>query len=303
MNKDIKIENLAAIKDNENSKIIGYLTWYSVAEAYYNREELLLKLTNVGLEGFMPRPINPADAFRRATKAIERRVASDEPGIFFNFIVRNVASDNEIVQRNIVKETVDSKGKKLSYSEEEAVFIFNRKSEKIDVFQNNSNDIINGLIEETERLFEIFKDHHDSQAVRVIALNILKSMSPTPVRPSGGVYFVPAKFEKKLRSLCKFLSSFENSEGIMMDVINKQENRDMIRNKLNEHLRNVLGNCHHTLRSDSMQKGQVKLMIEDAKRVINDYKEYINVIGSDMNSMDNHVELIRQSVQLMLEKI
>lgn len=232
---------------------------------------------------------------------MECRGASNEPGVFLNSIVGNVASDNKIVQRNIVKETVDSKGKKLSYSEE--VFIFNRKLEKIDVFQNNSNDIINGLIKETERLFEIFKDQHDSQAVRVIALNILKSISPTLVRPSGGVYFVPVKFEKKLRLLCKFLSSFENSEGIMIDVINKQENRDMIRNKLYEHLRNVLGNCHYTLRSDSMQKGQVKLMIEDVKRVINDYKEYISVIGNDMNSMDSHVELISQSVQLILEKI
>lgn len=44
-------------------------------------------------------------------------------------------------------------------------------------------------------------------------------------------------------------------------------------------------------------------MIEDAKRVINDYKEYISVIGNDMNSMDSHVELISQSVQLILEKI
>lgn len=113
MNKDIKIENLATIKNNENLKIIGYLTWYFVVEAYYNRGKLLLKLTNVGLEGFMPRPINPVDTFRRATKAIECRGASNEPGVFLNSIVGNVASDNKIVQYNIVKETVDSKGKKI----------------------------------------------------------------------------------------------------------------------------------------------------------------------------------------------
>jgi hypothetical protein len=34
------LEGMSAIKDGKNSSIIGFLTWYSVGDDLYNREDL-----------------------------------------------------------------------------------------------------------------------------------------------------------------------------------------------------------------------------------------------------------------------
>ena len=78
----------------------------------------------------MPNEIRPVDAFRRATKEVEtsRNLGN---GLQENYIVRDVYYDSAVAVRHIVKETVDSKGKRLSYNENEAILTLDKKADVI----------------------------------------------------------------------------------------------------------------------------------------------------------------------------
>ncbi|KOP81361.1 DUF6744 family protein [Cytobacillus solani] len=187
------LSQVAAIENEKEKSIIGHLCWYSVGEDNYDRNELRKALLQNGFEeSDLPNEIRATDAFRRATKDIEtKKVEAKKEGVYKNYIVRNVCTNAQFIQRNIVEETVDSKGQKLSYKENEAILLFNRNNETISKAIVNAGGMAEELAEEACNLFELYKTCHNGQAVRYMANDILKTMSPTPVRPSGGVYFVP----------------------------------------------------------------------------------------------------------------
>ncbi|MDX8367686.1 DUF6744 family protein [Cytobacillus sp. IB215665] len=303
MGKDI-LENKAAVSTVEGeAQVIGYLTWYSVGEDLYAREDLRKSLLANNIEeSFLPKPIRPADAFRRATKAIETKHSDDENNnkVYKNYIVRNVVSTNEKIQRNIVKEVVDQQGERLEYETEAAKVYFDKKNEQFTFVA--LDDFAEELAEEAKRLYEINRSHYNGQAVRGSITNYLKTMSPTPVRPSGGVYFVPEKYTENLRNLVQFNSHLSKGEAHMIPLIDSSDNRDMIRQKVLEHLQGTLTECTTALRDDKIPKGKVKAIIDEAKRVVGDFKDYRSLLADTVDHMENHVDLIRQQVQLLLLK-
>lgn len=298
------LQNVAAVNGGSEQQIIGFLCWYSVGDALYEREELknLMLMNGIDVD-YMPNKIRSADAFRRATKAIEtKKVPTKEEGVYQNFIVRNVASDKTIIQRNIVVETVDTKGKRLDYNEKAALLMFKREQEEVVYAALEQRGMAEELAQKACKLYQHFLTHHNGQAVRASVIDILKSMSPTPVRPSGGVYFVPAKHELKLHALISFLRQLETGEGYMIPLINTDENKDMVRTKLMEHLKNTLNNCSDVLKQEDVPSGQLNILIEDAKRVVADFKDYREILSDTVADMESYVDLIRRQVQLLIEK-
>lgn len=296
---------VAAINEERESKdVLGYLCWYSVGEDLYEREQLKKKFRKAGLpESYLPNPIRATDAFKRATKSIERLNIQTDEGVSENYLVRNVLTNSKIVQRNLVKEIRDPKGKRLIYDAAVAEFVLHREDETFVIQKRpNGNGLAEELVEEAEKLYQLYLSHHNASAVRRAILAILKSMSPTPVRPSGGVYFVPAKHYSKLSSMIQFLKSLDRGEGIMIPLIDTRENRDMIKEKLLDHLKQTLMNCHVLLRNPKAQKVQIQTMIEDARQIIKDFNEYREIITGSMEEMENQIELIKQQIQLLLEK-
>lgn len=191
------LENVTAVHNEKEQNIIGYLTWYSIGEHLITRDELKQKLINAGLdEGWMPNEIRSSDAFRRATKEVETKKATAKSGVFENYIVREVYSDKNTVQRNVVCEVVDQNGKRLNYDSSSAVMTLDKDTDTMSALSNST--VAKELAEEAEKLFKVYKGHYPAQALRVMTMNIMKSMSPTPVRPHGGVYFIPQPIQKRL---------------------------------------------------------------------------------------------------------
>lgn len=121
------LENLAAIQNEEGGAHIGHLFWYSISDDLYPRDLLEQTLIQTGLStGFMPNEIRLVDAFRRATKEIECSL-TPRNGVTENYMVRDVYADTHVAIRHIVKEQVDSRGKRLSYSENEGVLTLDKK--------------------------------------------------------------------------------------------------------------------------------------------------------------------------------
>jgi hypothetical protein len=242
------LEGVSAVQNDNNSSIIGYLTWNSVGDDLYNRENLRKELLRNGIEeAYLPNPIRSSDAFRRATKAIEtKRQREEETALEYrNYIIRDVVSNGNKLQRNIVIETVNQQGERLDYNSEGARLYFDKKSEQFSFVAND--EMAEELAEEAQKHFECFLSHHNGASVRGGVVNYLNQLSPTPVRPSGGVYFVPVQHTEKLRNMVYFVSALPRGIGystilISIDEFNKTysnlKNKDLSQEEILEELYN-----------------------------------------------------------------
>lgn len=296
------LENMTAIQNSQAGDVhIGHLFWYSIGDDLYGRNLLEQALVQTGLsQGFMPHVIRLVDAFRRATKDVEANLNLGN-GVSENYMIRDVYADNHTAVRHIVKEQVDSKGKRLSYFENEAVLSLDKKAE-IMSFSADSSSYSWELCQESTRLFETFKNHHNGQAVRSMVQSILKTLSPTPVRPSGGVYFVPATYDEELERLTNFCSAFQKGEGFKIQVVNSVESLKMVETKVSNHLESIYGQCQHAAADRSLSKSKLAELIDEAKRVISGYKNYEGILSQKKDEMEARILLIRDSVTVLLEK-
>jgi hypothetical protein len=284
--------------------VLGHLTWYSISETQIKRDELLYNLRRCGLdEGWMPPEIRVPDAFRKATKAIERKKVAAGENIH-NYLVREISSDKKHVQRNIVLEVVDVKGRRLHYEPEEAIMVLDKKTGTIMTHVKNQNSLAAELANQASDLFNTFKDHHDARTIRSMVQNILRSMAPTPVRPSGGVYFVPVKYKEELEKLTTFLSNLPGeSEAFMIPLINNPENRDMVRKKLNDHLKDTLRSLRDGLFNPKLDKSNASILLGEAKRRLQDFEEYKKVLADEMSDMQELIGLIQAQMLSIIEKV
>lgn len=297
----IDIQNVVAVRNEQQEGIIGHLMWYSVGGQLIRWDELEKKLLAAGLDkGWMPNPIRPPDAFRRATSEIQTRKATAQADVYENYLVREVYSDKDMVQRNIVVETVDQRGKRLDYNSRAAVLTLDKKTQNISIV--SSYPPAEELAREAERKFYLYRDHYSSQHIRVMLANILKSLAPTPVRPSGGVYFVPSVHTEGLTKLCRFASSLENSEAFKVPLVNTLDNRQMVTQKLKEHFERILGECR-SAETGHLKKGQVKELIEEARRVIGQYKDYRILVTEDFKTMEAYIAKIRAQMAQLVEAV
>lgn len=298
------LEGVSA-KTSQDSSIIGYLTWYSVGDDLYSRENLRVGLLKNGIEEkFLPNPIRPSDAFRRATKSVETRRQREEEtaDTYRNYIIRDVVSQGTKLQRNIVVETVNQSGERLEYIPDAAKLFFDKKTDQFTFLANEAMAL--DLAEEAKKHFECFLTHHNGASVRSSVVSYLNQLSPTPVRPSGGVYFVPVQHTDKLRNLVTFVSGLPRGESHMIPLVNDEDNRSMIRNKVKDNLEKVLEQCRYAVSDEGkLQKVQIKNIVEDARRIVSQFKDYKALLNDTVQDLESSVELVRQSITIVLQKV
>jgi len=298
----MKLENLAAIKTKEDSQqTIGYLTWYSVAAREYEKDEIMGALQNAGLSEYAPNPIRVPDAFRRATKAVEVKREQVADTAYRNILVREVAADKKIVQRNLVIEIVDPAGRRLAYDPEGAVLILDRTNETMQI--SVLDESVRPYAEEAARLFLVFRTHYDDQTVRRIVQSVLQKLAPTPIRPSGGVYFVPRAHGVKLEALVSFLRALEGCEGYKLPLIDLRETRDLVRAKLMEHMRATIDALKQALANEDVHKSAIKAQVTEAKQLLDGLKAYEELLNEEMERIHLMADIMRQQVDALIDRL
>ena len=160
------------------------------------------------------------------------------------------------------------------------------------------------LAGEALKNYEIFLSHHNGASIRGSVVNYLNELSPTPVRPSGGVYFVPVQHSEKLRKLVNFVSELPRGESHMIPLVNDEDNRQMIKDKVKDNLEKVLEQCRTAINDENkLQKVQVRTIIDDARRIVSQFKDYRSLLNETIVDLESSVELVRQSINLVLQKV
>lgn len=249
MNKRVDTDNLLVLDDKQYEKnFLGRILWYTISELRVTYGQLETAFQNAGIdEKYLPKPISPRDAFRRATKIAEAKRIKLDSDRYLNLLVREVKMTNDEIVRQLVREVVDSKNVRLEYLpvvnmklESDVKFTAEPIVDRSNLYDNESLALL-----KVENEYDRCKDNYDGRQVRNLVQTILSKCDPVAVRPSGGVYFTPEKFADTVQALAVFVKELseysvtsERSRLWSVPVIDAQEHRVMVEESLEDQVKN-----------------------------------------------------------------
>lgn len=296
----LNLDNVAAVQNSNNSELLGHLFWYSIGKQLIKREDLRDLLLDCGIdEGFMPKKIRAVDAFRRATQEAKCKKPTQVPGVYKNYFVRDIYSDRDMIQRNIVVETVDQNGKKLDYDSDEGVVKMDKATKTL-ITENQNNPTILDMIQEINERFHLYKELHSSQHLRVMVMGILKSLAPTPVRPNGGIYFVPESQTSGLNKLVRLCNMLNDSEGFKVAVVDSADNKNMVNKKLQDQADEILQAAKN---GRDLRKSQLVDLINLTNDTIKGYRNYREEIFTNKEILEEKILSAKSAAEQLLSEM
>ena len=214
---------------------LGHLTWYTIFDTELDRATLLERLEQCDLTDFAPAVIQAGDAFRRATHTLEQLHVAQDDATFVNWLVREVRSTDQQIVRHLVRETVDAANVRLDYqavlalSLDKATSTFVTHPLTVTVTQTEQ-----AAADDARSAFARYQGAYQGRHLRELVLRVLKSVNPVPVRPSGGVYFVPAPGTETLRRLQSFITTLAPSQCWALPVADEGDTRQVLTQTLDE---------------------------------------------------------------------
>jgi len=297
----------------EKVPILGHLIWYSVKESRIKIEDMRRLFAQIGLPAdFLPEEPSNINAYKRATtelsEEVEVKLDQNRTAVY---MVRLTAKSDEEIVKSIIKEVRDAGDKRLSYEEIGRVH-FDKDTEDVRYYdlQPDSQPIITQI----KQLYETYRTYLTGKQIRAMFHEIIQSMSPTLVRPSGAVYFIPyvhADMVQKMEVLSKelanfgitdFQSAFESIPLIDADKtralvelrFEEQNTRDV--DKTLVELAKLLQGSDATVKTAAKYVEQVKM----SKETISKYEGLLN---KEMSIARMKVEVLDQQVQKLVDKV
>lgn len=296
----INLEHLAATTSDSQESRLGWFTWYAMSERLIPKQTVwdLFKKSGLPEEYCIP-DIRPADAFRRATKELEGRT-EDYDGT--RFLIRDVKTGNhKEVIRHLVIETPTSTEERLDYNPKAAVFVFDHeyKTPHVNICKEDDESVTRA-VEEFHNLYEMYQEHFDSDARRRMIRSVLKDLSATPLKESGGVYLVPRDNEELLFQMVTFLQSLPHTYAYKLPVLNTEESRDMVRDIVNHKAQSILSEMRAALRGEMSDKDVQSLMAK-AHAIRGEVVTYQNILKESMGTLETDVDILQAQMRKLLD--
>ncbi|MGN4128112.1 DUF6744 family protein [Lysinibacillus sphaericus] len=307
LGKGVVTQNVGA-----GSELLGYIVSYSVGEALYRRDEMEKSLVDNGLDvNYLPKPVDPKDAFARAARECEIKSwkPTAESKEYKNFTVRDVVRAGQKRVKNIVVETVNAEREQLDYDSEGAILSYEVKTGVMTTVWNDPTCM--DLVNHAESVFQEYLSTHNGNTVRGSITKLFNSMSPILMRATGGVYFVPVQYEDKLTSAVTYINSLEKGDAFCIPLVNNSEGQALIKLKVQEHLQGVLNKCRDaikanedlTLMPEKKRKEFEKDALATALQAVEQFKDYKAILSGEINQVEGAFDLVKAAIKKMTEEL
>ncbi|OGC89254.1 MAG: hypothetical protein A2W25_04300 [candidate division Zixibacteria bacterium RBG_16_53_22] len=230
-------EAIDGVAVRATDEAIGRISWFSVRSFELDRETLLRIWAECGLtdEEFLPETRAP-DAFKAACKVLENRVLTDkERGIITRYLVRHEDGAPHI--RHAVVEYYQKGQEKPFAFIDLGRFTYGTDEKTIKAVPYDEGISKIGEAEWNE-VVRIVKDafahamkYHNDVDVRQAVQRKLRHWHSLLLRPTGGVYFIPALHGEVADKYAKFLRAI-GSEMWSIVVAKDPETIGLVRDKL-----------------------------------------------------------------------
>jgi hypothetical protein len=221
---------------------IGLILWFTISGVHVKLDDITNKFDELELSTkYLPKRIQPIDAFRKATSEpkVEYAMPWVGPDIKARILIREVAKDGDQVVRHVMREMVDSSNRRLSYEKVGEAIYYRpsrgstgpgriRTAVMPDLEQSERDNIASLLGDVTSRYHEMM-EYLDSQAVRAVLRNYLTDLNAISVKPSGGVYFVHKSRQATIEMLRQLVVWLGGTSVLhTLPLVDSPDQRDML---------------------------------------------------------------------------
>lgn len=286
---------------------LGYLAWYTIHNNLrVSRQDLEDRFNACGIDpGFLPGTIHHADAFRRATSRVERTnlPVPGQKGEKVNLLVREVCSNSEHVVRHLVREVVDSNNVRLAYEVVGELRLYRTDGYMFtECFGAGTvEEEVWPVLKQAEDLYKDLRVNYEGEHLRRSVQQMLLDMRVTAVRPSGGVYFVPASQKEEIDRLGALMKALDQ-EWFTLPVVDAEDTRGMVRRKFTEQINDAVKSMTGALGAEKISQSQVSSLIEQAKRLLDDVREYEGVLDQNLQDLRSRVEIVKLQMVSLLNR-
>lgn len=290
-----------------DDEYLGRVCWFSVYELAMPWADLVTILTAHGLEDYAPQQPGDADTFRKvATAAQRKRQDTGTEGQYVNLLVRDVRSDKDTIERRLVVETVDPKGRRLAY-EEAYDIVFRRKSATIELNAKMADpppaavDVANEIVAG----YQAMRGKVDANAIRTLIKRVLDAHHAIAVRPTGGVMFAPEAQANVVESLERIATQIRGAIVHSLPLVDDLKQRDMVRSavvsSIGDELDQVMTEMRQLLASGEPVTGtQYANLNTTYKQLLARADAYTEVLTDDLDSTRARLAIYgQQQTQLL----
>ena len=293
--------------------LLGWVAWYGISDPEVEYDALKNEFARLGLdEGALPAPLRPGDTFKRACRyAQESKIPIPNTDLYANVLIRKVAMDPDLLQWNMVVETVDSNGKKLDF-DEVAELKFHKDTNKLEIVrtdwskQRGYTGISNRAVQRFRDEFTHAQTFIDSQTLRQTIRRQLDLMRAFLLRRNGSVYFVPKDQQEQAEALAELLEWVGHGSGFhILPLIDTQKQREMIQgafeDEVHESAQKMLGDLQDSLvQKKEITNGQWVEMLERKDALLARAREYSDLIDREFAKAGTELALLDDALEQVL---
>lgn len=303
--------------DSEN--LLGQLLWYSMSEVRVPHKDAVDLMNREGITG-VPLAPKDADVFKRVCSKVRRdKVPTNDPDVFYNYRMVEFKDDDTITRR-VIRERIDSAGKKLSVDERFDIN-FDRATSKVEF-----KDIASGLAfhrhddtsirDEVQAEYETWKGCMNAYGLRQWMRGKIIGLGATMVRPGGGVYFVHQAHVDSVEALERLGASLEpycvethgKVEFHSLPLVDDRKQRDMIQKAFEAETVDAIDEIMAEIAK--LAKSDRKITSDKYAGLLTQYQEltakttdYEELLEQKLASTGARLELFERSLKGLLSKV
>lgn len=297
------LEGKVAVEKAERG-VLGHLLWFTIYESLsVTMDDLVAAFQAAGVPSdFLPRKVKPCDAFRRATSAVEkRRMMGRSGGQYRNLLVAEVRSDGKEIERQLVLQEVDADDREV-FHDVAARVILERDSGTLRVERLVSEPEVEAALARVEENYRQALTRFTARHIRDILHRMLYAVKATEVRPSGGVYFVPVRYESDVQAMRNLLRTLKQ-EFFAVPLVDSADSRDMVAEKFRQQVSEILAQFAVLLSDQEVKKGELMSALSRARDLFSAVEEYQALLEADLRDLLARVDLAKRQVLVALQRM
>jgi len=204
-----------AVADSSDATL-GALCWWTIRNQVIDHATLEEIVKAEALEPFLPKPIRPCGAFRRATKMVQKDTQptgeAEQMTHEESILVREVDCTDTHIHRKLVTEVRNRNARELFYRPSTHI-AFDKLNQVIEFTGDEGDSETRQHIRDN---YALLNGRHNGERLRVLVKNVVDSTHPTLIRPSGSVYFIPAAYQATMEKLERIIHRV-NEKGLFPD--------------------------------------------------------------------------------------
>jgi len=165
----------------------------------------------------------------------------------------------------------------------------------------SSDCAIGEVVESAKKAYENLKKYYEADHIRRMVHSIIFSMQPTSLKSSGSVYFIPQKYLGRVEALSSVLKEL-GAEFYHMSVLDEENATAAVREKLIAQTDRAMQAMTDALADrEELTASDVGAMLEDAKRIVEQIKDYEALLKTDLADLQSRVQLVQAQMIALLQ--